>query len=47
VTGLEGLAIELQLQPRVEVAVVAQPPLDVLGLELGVLEDLRIGLELG
>ncbi len=42
----ESLAVELQLQPRVEVSVMAQPLLDVFALELRVLENLRVRLEL-
>ncbi len=45
VAGLEDLAVENQLQAGVEIAVMAQPALDVFGLELDFLEDVRIGLE--
>ena len=46
VARLERLAVVNQLQPRVEVAVMAQPAFDVFVAELGFLENLRVGLEL-
>src|SRR5712671_1801670 len=45
VAGLEGLAVVDQLEAAVEVAVMAQPPLDVFGPKLDFLENRRIGLE--
>src|SRR5437667_6467938 len=45
-TGDERLAVEVQLQPRVEVSIMPQPLLDVFALELRLLENLRVRLEL-
>jgi len=46
VARLKRLAVIPQLEPRVQVAVMPQPPLHVLGAELDLLEHLRIGLKL-
>ena len=45
VARLKGLAVVNQLQPGVEVAVMAQPAFDVLRAELDLLENLRVRLE--
>src|ERR1039458_4062125 len=44
--GLEVLAVIYQLEARVQVAVMPQPPLHMLGPEVDLLEYLRGGLKL-